>query len=96
MERSYPAVIGKGTEDSVYGVVFPDLSGCASVGDTQEEAIAMGTEALSLHVCGMLADGDPLLEPTPLDQVELEPDEEGFLIVSIPVKDISASVKRLR
>lgn len=85
MRRFYPAVIGKGPEDSVYGVVFPDFWGCVSAGDTVEEATAMGEEALGLHVWGMLRDNDPIPEPTPLGDVQLEPDEEGFLIVPIPL-----------
>jgi predicted RNase H-like HicB family nuclease len=94
MERSYPAVIGKDEGGTVFGVVFPDLPGCVSVGDTPEEAIKMGTEALSGHIALMIADGDPLPEPTPLDQVELGPDEEGFMVVSIPVVDATVWARR--
>lgn len=85
MERLYPAVIGQDEDGGVFGVVFPDFPGCVSVGDTLNEAIEMGAEALDLHLSGMLRDGDEIPEPTPLDRVRLEPGEEGFSIVPIPV-----------
>jgi len=39
-----------------WSAVFPDLPGCASAGDTEEEAVANAKEALSLW-----------FDPTPLD-----------------------------
>ena len=46
-----------------YGIIFPDFPGCVSAGDSWEEVIAMGHEALDLHVSGMVDDGDELPEP---------------------------------
>ena len=43
--KHYFAVIHKG-EDSAYGVVFPDLPGCLSAGDTYDGAIQNAAEAL--------------------------------------------------
>ena len=42
---------------SDYGVSFPDFPGCATAGNTLDEAAAMATEALALHIEGMRADG---------------------------------------
>ncbi|MDR1727060.1 MAG: type II toxin-antitoxin system HicB family antitoxin [Acidobacteriota bacterium] len=47
-----------------YGVYWPDLPGCASFGKTFEQAEAMATEALGLHICSMEQDGDALPEAT--------------------------------
>ena len=44
----YQAKIVK--DDDLYSVVFPDLPGCFSMGDTLEEAKEMAKEALSLHL----------------------------------------------
>jgi predicted RNase H-like HicB family nuclease len=41
----YPAAIHKDPE-SAYGVTIPDLPGCFSTGDTIEEAIINGLEAI--------------------------------------------------
>ena len=50
------------------GVSFPDFPGCITAGETLNEAHALAAEALSFHVEGMLADGEPLPAPTPLER----------------------------
>ena len=40
-------------DDTVYGISFPDFPGCVSVGDTVDEAIRHGREALAFHVEGL-------------------------------------------
>jgi predicted RNase H-like HicB family nuclease len=63
MQRRYfPVQIEKG--ESGYGAWFVDFPGCVSVGDTIAEAIEGGHEALALHTAGMIADGEPLPEPS--------------------------------
>lgn len=58
--RFYPALIeqaeGDGPDDG-YGVIFPDLPGCISSGETVQGAATSAAEALSLHVEGMVEDG---------------------------------------
>jgi len=53
-------------EDGTVGVVFPDLDGCVSAGDTADEAVANAHEALSLHLEGMAEEGIPANPPTQL------------------------------
>jgi len=67
--RYYPAIIERGDEPG-FGVFFPDLPGCVSAGDTIEMAARSAEEALSLHLRGIIEDGDPLPDPTPLDRIE--------------------------
>ncbi|HEV2337065.1 MAG TPA: type II toxin-antitoxin system HicB family antitoxin, partial [Stellaceae bacterium] len=43
------------------------LPGCASSGDTVEEAYAHAFEALALHVEGMIEEGAALPDPSPFD-----------------------------
>ncbi|MDR1701808.1 MAG: type II toxin-antitoxin system HicB family antitoxin [Sporomusaceae bacterium] len=43
-----------------YGVFWPDLPGCVSIGDNLPHAERMAAEALSLHIYGMEQDGDEL------------------------------------
>ena len=47
-----------------YGVYFPDLPGCSSMGDNFEHANRMAEEALGLHLWSMERDGDPIPAPT--------------------------------
>lgn len=65
----YPAVL---TFDDGYdiAVTFPDLPGCATSGADEKEALAMGKEALSLHLYGMEADGEEIPEPSTLKAVQ--------------------------
>ena len=49
---------------SNYSAHVPDLPGCAAVGDTQEECLRNMQEAISLHIAGMIEDGDPVPEPS--------------------------------
>ncbi|WP_420607920.1 type II toxin-antitoxin system HicB family antitoxin [Novosphingopyxis sp.] len=78
MERVYYGAISKG--EGSYGIVFPDFWGCVSAGDSYDEVIAMGHEALQFHIEGMLDDEDPIPVPSQvtLDSVAAEladPDE---------------------
>lgn len=57
-------------EGDLFGVVFPDMPGCVSVGDSHREVLDMGCEALLLHLQCMIEDGDLLPEPQTLDQLE--------------------------
>lgn len=61
-------------ENAIYGISFPDLPGCVSAADSLLEILDMGAEALSLHLEGMLDDGDPIPELRPLSQLEADPE----------------------
>lgn len=41
-------IVERDSETGRYSSVFPELPGCASAGDTEEEAIANAREALEL------------------------------------------------
>jgi predicted RNase H-like HicB family nuclease len=68
--RFYRALIVQDDEDGPrdgYGVIFPDLPGCASSGDTVEQAYEHAFEALALHIEGMIEEHAPLPEPSPFN-----------------------------
>jgi len=62
---------------SDYGVSFPDFPGCVTAGSTLEEARRMAVEALSVHIAGMVEDGDAIPEPSTLDSLHNDPDMKG-------------------
>ena len=70
MLRYYPALIvqdeGDGP-DAGYGVVFPDLPGCTSSGDTVQEAATNAAGALAGHVDVTLDAGEDIPPPSSLD-----------------------------
>jgi predicted RNase H-like HicB family nuclease len=67
MLRFYPALLiqsaGEEPNDG-YDVVFPDLPGCTSTGDTLREAAEMAVEAASGHVEVMAEHGEDIPEPS--------------------------------
>ncbi|MDC2864565.1 type II toxin-antitoxin system HicB family antitoxin [Bacillus sp. BP-3] len=63
-----------------YGIYFPDLPGCVSHANTQEDALQQGREALGLHLSEMEKKNDPISEPTLINKLELEQDEYSILI----------------
>ena len=54
---------------SDYGVSFHDFPGCVTAGRTLEEAHRLAAAALRIHIEGMLEDGEPIPEPSTLDQL---------------------------
>lgn len=82
----YIALIHKDA-DSEFGVSFPDLPGCVSVGATMHEARANAEEALALHVEGMIEDGEPVPPPSTLDEIMAEPANRDGAVLVVPLKD---------
>lgn len=60
--RRYTIILYPDTEEGGYTVVVPALPGCITQGDTIEEAIAMGKDAIQLYVETLLTEGLPVPE----------------------------------
>jgi predicted RNase H-like HicB family nuclease len=69
--------------DSDFGVSFPDFPGCVADGRTLEEARRMAAGALSLHIKGVIEDGDAVPAPSNLDALEKDPNLKGAILVSV-------------
>ena len=61
-------------DEAGYGVSFPDFPGCVSVGDTADDAIRQGSEALAFHVEGLAEDGEAIPEPRTIDTIKADPE----------------------
>ena len=73
MERTYVGLVHK-DPDSDYGVSFPDLPGCTTVGSTISEAREMAAEALMLYLETIAADGEQIPSPGSADAALLHED----------------------
>lgn len=74
----YPAVLHYAADGiSIY---FPDLPGCTSCSATTDEAVKDAKEALGVHLYGMEKDGDPIPEPSPIDELTLAANEIPLLV----------------
>ena len=60
--KEYAVVFEKGPTS--WGAYVPDLPGCVAVADTREEIERLIQEAITFHIKGLRADGDPVPEPT--------------------------------
>ena len=80
-----------GDDGPDFGVSFPDFPGCVSDGDTVEEAIRRGREALAFHIENMAEDGEEIPAPRARSEIESSPDMaewlEGARMVDIDVAD---------
>ena len=76
-------------EGSGYGISFPDFPGCVSVGDTVDDAIRNGCDALAFHVEGLCEDGDAVPSPRSIEAIKADPElaewRRGADIVLVPL-----------
>lgn len=81
---------------SDFGVSYPDFPGCVTAGRTPEEAREMAVGALTLHMAGMIGDGEALPEVSTLDQLANDPAMQGavaFLVsAEAPEKTVRVNI----
>ena len=83
---NYIAIVHKETK-SDFGVSFPDFPGCITAGKNIDEAKDMAQEALTLHIQGMVEDGEQLPVPSRLEDIMSDADYANaiaYLVVSVP------------
>jgi predicted RNase H-like HicB family nuclease len=86
MARTYFAILHR-DRDSAVGVVFPDLPGCFSAGDTYDEAIGNAAEALQLYAEAETLAGRKLPQPRSFEDLyaasEVRSEAAGAAFVAI-------------
>jgi predicted RNase H-like HicB family nuclease len=75
----YYAIVQKDA-DSAYGVEFPDLPGCFSAADSEENIVAEATKAAALWF-----EDHPPVKPSSLQEVETQAAAVGAFVVLVPV-----------
>lgn len=93
----YTAFIHK-DPDSAYGVIFPDVPGCFSAGDTLDETMRNAAEALAFHIAAMERDGEAVPKPRPPEEIMRDPafaaDRDGATLVLIPlIRDLGSTTR---
>ncbi len=91
--RNYIGLIHKDA-DSHFGVSFPDRPGVITAGTTLDDARAMAQEALALHLEGLAEDGEAIPEPSTLDEIMSDPDNQSGVAILVSVK--SEQLKAVR
>ena len=88
----YIAIIHKDA-DSDFGVSFPDVPGCISAGRTLDDAKNMALEALTGHIAVMHEAGEPVPDPSPLDEIMSNPDYRDGVAFLVSVKEPGKTVR---
>ena len=74
----YPAVFS--FDDDGISVEFPDLPGCLTCGNNEDDALKMAKDALGLHLYGMERDHDVVPSPSSLNDIKTESNQAVILI----------------
>ena len=83
---NYIAIVHKDPK-SDFGVSFPDFPGCITAGRNIDEAKDMAQEALTLHIQGIIEDGEQLPAPSKLEEIMADPDftdAAAYLVIEVP------------
>ena len=68
--QKYLIIIEKADEN--YSAYSPDLPGCVATGETREETVNKMTEAIEMHLEGLVEDNLPIPKPeTSAEMVEV-------------------------
>ena len=74
----YPAVF-EYSSDGI-SISFPDLPGCFSCANSDQEAVIMANDALGLHLYSLEEDNEEIPEPTPINNIRLDSNQAVVLI----------------
>jgi predicted RNase H-like HicB family nuclease len=80
-------------KNSDYGVSFPDFPGCVTAGSSLEEARQMAAEALAFHIAGLREDGEPIPEPSSLDDLRDDKASRGSVAFLVEVQEPERTVR---
>lgn len=73
----YPAIF---TYDDGINIEFPDIEGCFSCADSDEEALYMAEDVLGLCLLVLEEDGEKIPEPSNLKDIKVEENQKTSLI----------------
>lgn len=87
----YPAIVERA--GAGFSVFFPDLPGCTSAGPTIHQAVLNAEDALAGHLLVSAQYGDDIADPTPLDQLESDPDVDEAARILVRAERPGKSVR---
>jgi predicted RNase H-like HicB family nuclease len=80
--------IERGNQHQSFGVAIPDLPGCFSAGDTEEEAIQNAHEAIELWCSTTLEDQGDIPSQRCLAEHQMNPEFTGWTwdVIEVPIE----------
>lgn len=85
-------------ENSVYGVIVPDVPGCHSWGNTIDEAIQNSKEAILGHLEVLLESGESVVvQASSIDDLVSQPDYAGAIwaLTEVDLSDLDPTPERV-
>lgn len=74
----YPITIEWGDDNTATGIVFPDIPGAITAGDTIEEAYQMAVEVAHIKLEEISAANQPIPMPSRIEELKKNPEYEGW------------------
>lgn len=91
--KTYFAVVDK-DEDSAFGLWFPDVPGCFSAADNQEDILKNAIEALNLHLEGQKHPNARRINEVARDDDVAAALRAGAYLIAIPLVSMANRVVR--
>lgn len=73
---NYPALFLKEKNSESYTVIFPDLEGCISCGDSVNDALRMAQDALGAYLFEYYTKPNEMPKSSSIDEIEIKLDED--------------------
>ena len=82
----YPIAIEPGDETRAFGLVVPDLPGCFTSADMQDDVISLAREAITLWLIEALIEGRTIAQPSAIDEIPRRPEFAGWSTAWVDVE----------
>ena len=89
MKIQYPVLIEKGSKDTAWGIIVPDLPGCFSAADEEADILDNAREAILLHLEAL----EDIPQPSSLQSIEGAGCTVG--LVDVDLSQIHGTAKRI-
>ena len=80
LKRYYSYIAVVSFDPDGISIDFPDLPGCFTCADNEEEVPKMAREVLGLHLWSMENDNEPIPAPSPLQHITLEENDTTMFV----------------
>ncbi len=91
MKDTYAYIAVVSFDDDGISIDFPDLEGCFTCADNEDEIFKVSKELLGLHLWSMEKDNEPIPEPTSIKNIHLE-DNETTMLVEVFMPPVRARI----
>lgn len=89
MKAHYPIIVEEGRDETAWGITVPDLTGCFSAADNENDILDAAREAILLHLEGL----ENVPDPSPIDN--FTHDDRLALLVDVDIAQLKRKAKHI-